>query len=333
MTRKHTPATYSRREFGQLTLAALPAAALISGTDLFEDSLAAQGKPNSVFGGVAIGVIAPYSFGQEAADVNSVLRGLVALGVSRVELQSNTVEAYAGAPPPAPVPAATGRAASAAEQVGSQQAAAAQLARWRTSVSPDRFKVLRKLYNTAGVSIDAFRITLTESMADTELDYAFTAAKALGAGQVTMELSPDAVLTKRLGDAAARHKMIIGYHAHLQATLTAWDEATAQSPANGLQVDIGHYVAGTSDSPVPLITKHASRIASLHLKDRKKGLNGGQNVPWGQGDTPIKDVLRLMRDQKYKFPAFIELEYPVPPGSTRAAEIGKCLQFCKDALA
>jgi hypothetical protein len=55
-------------------------------------------------------------------------------------------------------------------------------------------------------------------------------------------------------------------------------------------------------------------------------------VPWGQGDTPIKEVLLLMKEKKYKFPATIELEYPVPEGSTRVAEIGKCLQYCKDAL-
>jgi hypothetical protein len=41
----------------------------------------------------------------------------------------------------------------------------------------------------------------------------------------------------------------------------------------------------------------------------------------------------MMKKEKYKFPAGIELEYRIPEGSTTMAEIGKCLQFCKDALA
>ena len=56
-------------------------------------------------------------------------------------------------------------------------------------------------------------------------------------------------------------------------------------------------------------------------------------MPWGQGDTPLKEILLLMRAQKYKFQATIELEYPVPAGSTTLAEIAKCVQYCKDVLA
>ena len=40
-----------------------------------------------------------------------------------------------------------------------------------------------------------------------------------------------------------------------------------------------------------------------------------------------------MKKEKYKFPAGIELEYRIPEGSSTMAEISKCLQFCKDALA
>ena len=29
----------------------------------------------------------------------------------------------------------------------------------------------------------------------------------------------------------------------------------------------------------------------------------------------------------------IELEYPVPPGSTSVAEVAKCVQYCREALA
>jgi len=71
----------------------------------------------------------------------------------------------------------------------------------------------------------------------------------------------------------------------------------------------------------------------MHLKDRKKASNGGANLPWGQGETPIKEILTLVRKEKYKFPASIELEYQIPEGSDAVVETSKCVQFCKNALA
>jgi sugar phosphate isomerase/epimerase len=69
------------------------------------------------------------------------------------------------------------------------------------------------------------------------------------------------------------------------------------------------------------------------MKDRKYEKNGGDNLPWGQGETPIKEALQLMKKEKYKFPATIELEYPTPEGSNVMAEMAKCLRYCKEALA
>ncbi len=40
-----------------------------------------------------------------------------------------------------------------------------------------------------------------------------------------------------------------------------------------------------------------------------------------------------MKREKYQFMATIELEYPVPDGSDVMAELGKCVEFCKAALA
>jgi sugar phosphate isomerase/epimerase len=154
--------------------------------------------------------------------------------------------------------------------------------------------------------------------------------EALGANQLTMELPNDPATTKRIGEYAAKRKIWAGYHAHTQAHLHAWDEAFSQSPFNGANIDIGHYVAGTSETPIPFIEKNHARITSMHLKDRKK--NNGPNMPWGQGDTPIKEVLQLMKRDKHTYPATIELEYEVPQGSTVMAELAKCVQYAKDAL-
>jgi hypothetical protein len=44
-------------------------------------------------------------------------------------------------------------------------------------------------------------------------------------------------------------------------------------------------------------------------------------------------MLQLMRKNKWTFPADIELEYRIPEGSTAVAEVAKCVQYCKNALA
>jgi sugar phosphate isomerase/epimerase len=309
----------TRRDFSKLALAALPAASLAA-------------KPNSDFDGVQIGVIAPYSYRAmpDANDASAILKHLLTNGLSAAELSPEPIEGWAGAPPPAPAPQGGGRGRGPAPE---QIEAAAALKKWRLGTSFDKVKALRKLYNDAGVKIYEVRILPDLNMSDDEYDYAFTLASAMGANQIGGELPTDLNHTKRLGDFAVKHKMIVAYHAHTQATLTAWDAALAQSKGNFAQLDCGHYVAGTGLSPIPVIEKLHDRMANIHLKDRTTPDHGAKNLPWGTGDTPLAEILRLMRDKKYKFPAAIELEYPVPPGSDSVAEVGKCVEFCKKALA
>ena len=105
----------------------------------------------------------------------------------------------------------------------------------------------------------------------------------------------------------------------------------SQSKYNGINVDVGHYVAAGFD-PLPLLKAKHEHIYSMHLKDRKSKANGGANMPWGEGDTPIVEILQLMKKDKYKFPATIELEYPVPDGSDAVKEVAKCVEYCRKAL-
>ena len=114
------------------------------------------------------------------------------------------------------------------------------------------------------------------------------------------------------------------------ATLESYDTLMAYGRYNGINLDIGHFTASNYDA-VAFIKQHHDKITNLHLKDRKR--DHGANVPWGQGDTPIKDVLLLLKQGTYGFPANIELEYPIPQDSTVAAEMKKCLAYCKGVLA
>ena len=86
----------------------------------------------------------------------------------------------------------------------------------------------------------------------------------------------------------------------------------------------------TTLRPRPSSKNITSRITHVHLKDRKK--NKGPNTPFGEGDTPIADILRLIRDNKWPIQGTIEFEYKIPAGSDRMTEIARSLKYCKDAL-
>ena len=98
-----------------------------------------------------------------------------------------------------------------------------------------------------------------------------------------------------------------------------------------MNFDMGHYVAAGHD-PIELLKGKHQHILSMHTKDRKSKANGGENVVWGEGDTPIVEALQLIRDNKYKFPATIELEYPIPAGSDAVKETAKCVEYARKAL-
>jgi sugar phosphate isomerase/epimerase len=188
------------------------------------------------------------------------------------------------------------------------------------------------MYKAAGVSIYAYKPSaFGANNSDSEVDYGMRAAKALGATHVTLELPNDAAQTKRLGDIASKHKILVAYHGHEQQTPTFWDTALSQSKYNVLNCDLGHYTAAGYNALELVEAKH-DRIASAHLKDRQNKANGRANLSWGTGDTPIVQVLQLMRKNKYNFPGTIELEYEIPEGSNAVKEVAKCVEYCRKAL-
>jgi sugar phosphate isomerase/epimerase len=222
------------------------------------------------------------------------------------------------------------------EQIAAAAANAAAERKWRLGLSMDVFKDLRKMYNDAGVTIYAVKDVRQGS--DEELEYTFAVAQALGADHITLELpsGPTAVATlKRLGDWGVRKKINVAYHTHLQGSMTAFDEAFKISPANMANVDLGHFVAGGNrgGTPMDFMNKYHARVSSYHLKDRTSPANCGLNLAWGTGETPIKEILQLVRKNKWTMPASIELEYNVPEGSDAVKEVRKCVEYCRAALA
>ena len=218
-----------------------------------------------------------------------------------------------------------------------EQIAAAEAERkWRLGLSMDIFKDLRKMYNDAGVSIYAVKDVRQGS--DEELEYTFAVAQALGADHITLELpsGPTAMATlKRLGDWGVKKKINVAYHTHAQGSMTAFDEAFKISPANMANVDLGHFVAGGNRGGTPLdfLNKYHGRISSYHIKDRTTPQNCALNLAWGTGETPLKDILQLVRKNRWTMPGSVELEYNIPEGSDAVKEVRKCVEYCRAALA
>jgi sugar phosphate isomerase/epimerase len=315
--------TLTRRDFGKLAAAAIPAASLLA-------------KPNSRFNGVQIGAIT-YSFRALPGGAEEVLKYCLECGISGIELMSSVAESYAGSPAqpsPGPGPGA-GRTQPTPEQQEARLKAAEAVTKWRLSVPMDKYKAFRKMYENAGVRIYAFKLPPTLAMSDAEYEYIWNVTETLGANQITMELPTDDKLLQRVADYAAKRKLAIAFHTHGQGGASGFDKVLAASKYTALNFDVGHFYGVNGQSPVPLVEKYHDRIASLHLKDRKgpNSGSGGPNMPWGQGETPIKEVLQLMKKNKYKFPASIEYEYTTPEGSDVLAEIRKCVQYCMNALA
>ena len=298
--------------------------------------------------GVTIGV-QTYSFRtQDDESPLAILEYIKATGIKHVELMGNHAEPFAGAPT-SPMDDPAKRAIlikqwrqqelteEEAELAVLLRAEVAQfnaaMAQWRSEVDYSKFKELRDLYAANGISIYAFKPSVFgKDNTDDDIRYGMRAAKALGANHVTVEHPEDDEHTARLGKIAEEEGILMAYHGHMQQTPTLWDTALTQSNSNSMNLDFGHYIAAENENPLQIIKdKHAS-ISSMHLKDRQKQSNGGGNLMWGTGDTPIAEVVTLIRDNGYTFPITIELEYEIPEGSNAVQEVKRSFEYIKNIL-
>lgn len=314
MTSSHQPTQLTRRTIlgGGVAIAAH--------TLLPRNSNASQGsKPNSVFHGVRIGCIT-YSYRGGADTAEYTLNCLLTDGLSETELMDGPIASYTGIT----FRRGRGRQGEAAVEPPSD----ADRPKVRESQLA-KCELLRKMYNEAGVNIHIHKCPFGQS--DDEIDFNFQIAKALGCKAITTERNDP--LAKRLAPFAEKHKIWVAFHNHTNniPTMENIDPLMQIGDYIGFNLDIGHYVAGTQGkSPLPVIEKYHSKIISLHLKDRTAD---GGNLPWGQGQTPIKDVLQLLKKEKWPIYADIEVEYKIPSDSDAVKEVAKCVAYCREALA
>jgi sugar phosphate isomerase/epimerase len=322
----------TRRQFTQIALAGTPALGALLRADLGAATPAQNAPALSRWAGVQVGLNVPYSLGTgNNISAEDLLKRVVDLGVGGLELRSQPVEHFLGSP--------TIRAAAEAAKAGPAPRPApptpeqkAEVRTWRLAAPTGKLKDLRQMYAKAGVSIDILKVDDIYTVSDEEVDYFFQMARDLGARAISAELPTAAGDTRRIGAFADKHKVFMAYHHHAQAGAARYEELFPEAKFNGANIDIGHWTATQNASPLPFIAKHHDRIPHIHVKDRRLGTNGGENQPFGQGDTQIREILRAIRDNKWNIRPIIEFEYKIPEGSDRITEIKKCLAFCREAL-
>jgi sugar phosphate isomerase/epimerase len=292
-------APISRREAGKILLAGT------AGVLLAKKSIFAATKVNSVVRGVQIGAQS-YSFRDRPLD--AAIQAYLTVGLSECELYQGHIE-----------PDHLSREA---------------LRKWRLTVPMSRFHEVRRKFDKAGVLLYAYNYSFRKDFTPPEMERGFVMAGALGVKYITA--SSNVSIAHQVDLLAQKYKIKVGFHNHDDtadpdefSTAATFERALkGASPYLGINLDIGHFTAANQD-PVSFLREYHRKMVTLHIKDRKK--NHGDAVPFGEGDTPIKAVLHLLRDNHWKIPANIEYEYD-KPGMNTIAEMKKCYAYCRMAL-
>jgi sugar phosphate isomerase/epimerase len=301
---------YSRREFVQCALAGVQ-------TYSFRDMLGAPGAATDKM------IAAMHELGLTECEMFEPMLQPPALSSNAAWRMAN------GKPTEASL---LGRMPTAAP-AGSEVADLEAVRQWRMGPGLDQVAAAGEQFKRAGIRVFAFNFGLKDSCTDEEVDRGFEMTHALGAKIMTA--STTLTMARRSLPFVEKHKILLALHGHSNlsdpnqfATPESFTQGLAISPYYRVNLDIGHFSAAGFDS-VAFIRAHHAKITNLHVKDRKN--NNGANMPFGQGDTPIKPVLHLLKTERYPIPAYIEYEYAGTGTSTE--EVGNCLKYVKTALA
>lgn len=326
--------TYSRRSFLKLTAASWPLA--LSGGAVFADT----SKANAVRLGVQT-----YSFrdllNTPGDTTDKMIAAIKQLGLAECEmfepmLQPHELSAAA------PWRMVGGKPTQASLYGGEKKhsgPSAAELAnreairRWRLGPGLDAVQTAGEKFQRAGIRITAFNFTLRDWDTDEEVERGVQMARAMGTD--ILSASTTLTMAKRCVPTFDKHQVILSLHGHSNAAdpnhfaaPDSFAKALAMSRFYRVNLDIGHFFA-TGYDPVAYIRENHERITHLHIKDRKK--DGGPNMPFGAGDTPIGPVMRLLQSEGYPIPAHVEYEYA--GGEDSVTEVAKCLRYMKSTLA
>lgn len=278
--------------------------------------LAGLAMPGFLSPGVVIG-LQTYSLRDRSLD--EAVKAMVQLGIKSCELWEGHVE---------PLELQWKRNSTPSEMQRKKEL----LMEWRNGLQMSYIGGIKEKLNEAGIKVQAYNATIKDNISEHDLELAFKIAQALGTD--TLTTSGTVSVMKRVDVYAQKYKINVGMHNHAHvdkpnefATPDSFERgAKGLSAYIKINLDIGHFTAANFDA-VAFIREHHERIVCVHLKDRKK--DQGANLPFGSGDTPIKEVLRLIRDNNWPIPANIEYEYN---GADTVKELEKCIAYCQQII-
>jgi sugar phosphate isomerase/epimerase len=280
--------------------------------------------------------------------IPAIIQALTDCGAGITELFSPTIEPVGampagaggrgpgvpGAPPTQPVdPKVMQERMRARMNSPEAKKARADLRDWRLSTAMSYFQDIRKKFDNAGIDIYCYTVNYRDDFTDDEIGKTFEQAKALGTNIIAS--STQLSMMPRLLPFAEKHKVVVAFHGHSNtkdpnefSSPETFAKAWAMSKYFKTNLDIGHFTAANFDA-VEFIRQNHEHITHLHMKDRKR--DEGPNTPFGEGDTPIKEVLLLLKEKQYPIPALVEYEYRGT--GTPVEETKRCMEYMKHVLA
>ena len=213
------------------------------------------------------------------------------------------------------------------------QEARKKLRDWRVTTSADYYRKIKKEFDDAGITIFTYYVGFNETYSDAEIDATFEAAKILGAKGCVGSYGLD--LAHRLIPFPGKHGMFLGLHNHDNlsdpdafSNEASIEKGLAFSPNFKAILDVRHFTAGNGDC-LGFLERHHQRVAAVHLGDRRK--NNGRSTPFGEGDAPIIEILRLIRDNEWPIVALLEFEHGTL--RTEVEEVRLMFEYCKRVIA
>jgi len=304
---------------GGASLAALPASKLWGMS------------PDAVYKGVKLGAITG-SLGQATAApgqdvVDAIIQQCIAAKVGTVELVNTPLE-----------PRVTGGGIGGqvpATVTPAYQKSRDELRDWRINGSLDRFKEIRKKFDTAGLDLYSFVMTIGDDFTEPEIEAVFKQMEALGVGrfctnQTRVSAGP------RMAPYAEKYKIIAAWHTHAMvnnpnevASPESLAKVLAMSKYFMVNLDIGHFADGGND-PMKYFMEHHDRITHLHVKDVKV-IGGGGAAELGEGVLGISDMLKTVRDKHYPIAFILERNFTTP-GSSAVEETRRQIEWMERVL-
>jgi sugar phosphate isomerase/epimerase len=198
------------------------------------------------------------------------------------------------------------------------------------STSLDQYRAIRKKFSDAGIEIHG--LSGFHGATAEELSRTFEIADTLGAQLITLGVTLPAA--KLIAPLVEKSKFRVGIQGNPNMNPTdpdtiakpeQYEAAVALSKSYGLSFDIGD-ATGSGYDTLPFVRSHLDRISLIYLKDRRKDHT---SVPWGEGDTPVAEVLRLIRDRKAPVRCYIDADYKT---TDRPADVKRSFEFARRAL-